>query len=405
MRGVARRLTLTQARHTALAAQGFADKEPSSSATKRHVRRVMDRVQVVQVDSVNVLARSHYLPFFARLGSYEQRLVDDLRDGRQRSAGPSARSGALVEYWAHEASLIPVHTWPYLVFRMRKTRWQDGRAALDREHPGLLRAVTEVVTTAGPLTSRQVEAELPTLAPVRRVHWGWNWSATKTALEHLFATGVLTSAGRTAQFERRYAALDVVLPPEVAAHRPGGGAEFSDAECGLQLMRLAARAHGVGTEACLRDYFRLPAAMARRGLDGLLEAGEVEPVRIEGWDAPAYRHCDAWSPRAVPGSALLSPFDSLIWRRERAEHLFGFTYRVEIYVPQHKRVHGYYVLPFLRDGVLVGRVDLKADRNAGLLRVQSVGFEPDAPSDASTHLLAELHRMASWLQLHDVVLP
>ncbi|MGB3185903.1 MAG: crosslink repair DNA glycosylase YcaQ family protein, partial [Ornithinimicrobium sp.] len=405
MRGVGRRLTLTQARHTALAAQGFADKAPRSSATSRHVRRVVDRVHVIQIDSVNVLARSQYLPFFARLGSYDQGLVDALRDRRPGVAGRPTRPGALVEYWAHEASLISVHTWPYLAFRMRRQPWQDDRAALDSKHPGLLRAVTEVVTAAGPLTSRQVEAELPTLAAVRREHWGWNWSATKTALEHLFAIGELTSAGRTAQFERRYAALDVVLPPEVAAHRPGGGAELSDAECGYELMRLAARAHGVGTEACLRDYFRLPAAMARRGLDDLLDAGEVEPVTIEGWNAPAYLHCAARSPRGIAGSALLSPFDSLIWRRVRAERLFGFTYRIEIYVPQHKRVHGYYVLPFLRDGALVGRVDLKADRAAGVLRVQRFGFEPDAPTDSLTHLLEELHRMATWLGLNDVVLP
>ncbi|CAN5507012.1 crosslink repair DNA glycosylase YcaQ family protein [soil metagenome] len=366
---------------------------------------MVDRIGVVQIDSVNVLARSHYLPFFARLGSYDQRLVDGLRDRSPGISGARARAGALVEYWAHEASLIPVATWPYLAFRMRKERWRQGRESLESEQPGLLRAVQEVVSDSGPLTSRQVEAALPTVSGVRSAHWGWNWTATKTALENLFATGAVTSAGRTAQFERRYAALDAVLPPEVRQHAIGGGAEFSDAECAAELMRVAAQAHGVGTEACLRDYFRLPPALARQALSDLLASGEVEPVQIQGWDAPAYRHHGTTSPRAIRGAALLSPFDSLIWRRERAERLFGFSYRIEIYVPRPKRVHGYYVLPFLMDGALVARVDLKADRGAGLLRVQQLGFEPDAPTDALGRLVAELHSMASWLGLNNVVLP
>ncbi|MGB5952324.1 MAG: crosslink repair DNA glycosylase YcaQ family protein [Ornithinimicrobium sp.] len=393
------------ARHTALAAQGFADGPPVGAVTTRHLRRVVDRVKVVQIDSVNVIARSHYLPYFARLGCYEGQLVDNLRDRRPTSGRRSDAPGALVEYWAHEASLIPVQTWPYLAFRMRRQKWRSEQDAFSREHPGLLDAVTEVVTGSGPLTSRQVESLLPARAVVRREHWGWNWSATKTALEHLFATGVLTSAGRTSQFERRYAALADVLPADVVQHRIGGGAEFSDEACGYELMRQAAQAHGVGTERCFRDYFRLPPALAREGLRQLLQRGDVEPAVVEGWDTPAYVYRTARAPRAVPGTALLSPFDSLIWRRERAERLFGFTYRIEIYVPAHKRVHGYYVLPFLLDGVLVARVDLKADREAGVLRVQRFSLESGAPPHALDELIAEVHTMATWLGLNDVALP
>ena len=375
--------------------------------TRRHIARVVDRVQVVQIDSVNVLSRSHYLPFFSRLGAYPHDLVDERRDRRAttRRARAAVSGGDLVEYWAHEASLVPVDTWLWLTFRMRAARWQETRAALESRNPGLLGAVVDAVRTHGPLTSREIEAVLPSAPRARRDHWGWNWSAVKESLEHLFSVGAVSSAGRTAQFERRYAATEEVVRGPVASGGPWGSAAPTDEECGLALMRIAARAHGIGTEVCLRDYFRLPPALAREGLAELVRTGEVEPVSIDGWDRPAYLHTQARRPRKVSGAALLSPFDSLIWQRERTERLFGFRYRLEIYVPASRRVHGYYVLPFLLDGELVARVDLKADRAGGVLRALAVAYEPGAPRHTAERLGEQLSEMADWLGLQRVALP
>jgi len=365
---------------------------------------VVDRVQVVQIDSVNIVSRSHYLPFFSRLGAYPHELVDERRDQgvpaprRRPHPGPED----LVEYWAHEASLVPASTWPWLTFRMRAARWQAHGRRLEQRHPGLLEAVREVVADR-PLTSRQVEAALPTVPRARRQHWGWNWSAAKEALEHLFSVGLVTSAGRTAQFERRYATPEAVLPAQVARRGPWRAAAPTDRECALALMRIAARAHGVGTEICLRDYFRLPPALAREALQELVRGGEVEPVQIEGWSRPAYLDPQARRPRRSHGTALLSPFDSLVWQRERTERLFGFRYRLEIYTPAPRRVHGYYVLPFLLDGELVARVDLKADRAAGALRVLATSIEPEAPRHTTERLEGELVSMAGWLGLERLV--
>ncbi|MGB7448458.1 MAG: crosslink repair DNA glycosylase YcaQ family protein [Ornithinimicrobium sp.] len=406
MSGTAPRFSTRAARHIALAAQGFADPAPARTVTRRHVSRVIDRVQVVQVDSVNVLSRSHYLPFFSRLGRYPLDLVDERRDrsaGAQRSRARAAR-GDLVEYWAHEASLVPVATWPWLSFRMRSPRWHPSKVALEADHPGLLDAVVDAVRTRGPLTSREIEAALPSAPRARRDSWGWNWSVVKQSLEYLFSVGTVSSAGRTAQFERRYAAAYDVVPSPVAGQGPWGTAAPADADCGVELMRIAARAHGIGTEVCLRDYFRLPPALARHGLAELIRLGEVEPVTIAGWDRPAYLWAQARRPRKVSGAALLSPFDSLIWQRERTERVFGFRYRLEIYVPAPKRIHGYYVLPFLLDGELVARVDLKADRVRSALRVPAVAYEPGAPTHTAQRLREQLNEMADWLGLDRVVM-
>ncbi len=367
------------------------------------MRRVIDRVAAVQIDSVNVVSRSHYLPFFSRLGPYDRRLVDDLRDIPARRRVP--RPGSVIEYWAHEASLIPATTWPFLAFRMRSTRWDATERSLTTQHPGLLEAVCEVVHAGAGVTSRQVEAALPLSTARRRDHWGWNWSAVKECLEHLFLRGVITSAGRTAQFERRYAAPSDVLPAEVLRRGPGESAAWSDDECAEQLIRLSARAVGVGTEICLRDYFRLPPALARSAIAALVSCGELQPVQIQGWDRPAYLDPHARRPRRDGGTALLSPFDSLIWQRERTEHLFGFRYRLEIYTPKERRVHGYYVLPFLLDGELVARVDVKADRAAATLRVHQVTYEPGAPQHTAESLISPLNDMAYWLGLERVALP
>ncbi|HEV7172718.1 winged helix-turn-helix domain-containing protein [Pedococcus sp.] len=390
------RLSRAQARRIALAAQGFGvPRPPAWAASTRHLQRVIDQVQVVQIDSVNVLSRSHYLPFFSRLGPFDRGLLDRARDRAPRR---------LVEYWAHEASLIPPTTWPLLDFRMRRARedaW-GGMRRVARDHPELVAAVLAEVQARGPLTSRQVEAALEHDLPRQRDEWGWNWSLTKTALEHLFWAGRIGSSGRTAQFERRYAPLERVLPASVAALALDPDTRPPDTEAFKRLVMIAARAHGVGTEQCLRDYFRLKPHQARPALEALVAEGKLVPAAIEGWRRPAYLHPEARRPRAVHAQALLSPFDSLVWQRERTAALFDMDFRLEIYVPAAARVHGYYVLPFLFGDELVARCDLKADRVGGVLRVQAVHWEPGAPPQAKAALDQELELMAEWLGLRTV---
>ena len=390
------RLTKAQARRIALAAQGFADPRPAPGAvTTRHLQRVIDRVGVVQIDSVNVVVRSHYLPFFSRLGAYDRELLDRARDRAPRR---------VVEYWAHEASLIPPQTWPLLDFRMQRALHESwgGMQRVARDHAELVEAVFEEVVARGPLTSRQVEAALEHDLPREREHWGWNWSLVKNALEHLFWSGRITSAGRTQQFERRYAALERVLPRAVAAQAVDPTLRPTHEHAFRELVMIGAAALGVGTEQCLRDYFRLKPEQARPAIASLVEEGALVPATIEGWARPAYLHPQARRPRKVTAQALLSPFDSLIWQRDRTAALFDFAYRLEIYVPAHLRVHGYYVLPFLFGEQLVARCDLKADRAAGVLRVHAVHWEPGAPDEARAALDAELMVMAGWLGLDGV---
>jgi uncharacterized protein YcaQ len=290
---------------------------------------------------------------------------------------------------------MPVELWPYMQHRMataETSAWGGPRSIYARK-PELVAWVLEEVRERGPVTARGIEGDLPR----SKENWGWNWSETKQALEFLFFAGDVSVSSRNAQFERLYDVPERVLPAQVLA-LPTPSPE----EAHLELVRRAAISYGVATEACLRDYYRMKGEAARPAIATLVESGELLPVSIEGWQRPAYLHREARVPRKVRAKALLSPFDPLVWQRTRTERLFDFHYRIEIYVPEHLRVHGYYVLPFLLGDGLVARVDLKADRKAGILRVKGVYAEPDSPGDTAEELAGELMSLACWLGLEAV---
>ncbi|WP_027007392.1 winged helix-turn-helix domain-containing protein [Conexibacter woesei] len=383
-------LSAAEARRIALAAQGFAEARPLDRAVDaRALRsRVVDRVGLIQIDSVNVLQRAHYLPAFARLGGYDIDLLDKLSHYAPRR---------LFEYWGHEASLIPVELHPHLRWRMRRAHddaW-GGMRRIAKDRPELVAAVLEDLRDRGPLTASEL-AHLD--EPRGRKGPWWDWSDVKRALEFLFWSGEITSARRR-RFERLYDVPERVLPRSVLDTPTP-----SDEEAQRELLRVAARSLGVATESDLRDYFRLPAADARPRVAELVEAGELLPVAVEGWGerTVAYLTPGARIPRAVDACALVGPFDSLIWERPRVERVFGFRYRIEIYVPKPQRVHGYYVLPLLLGDRLVARVDLKSDRAASALLVQAAHAEPGAPPQTAEALAERLRAMASWLGLEDV---
>ena len=380
------RLPAGLARRIALAAQGFAEPRPAAAVGTRRLMRMVDRLAVVQIDSVNVLSRSHYLPAFSRLGNYPRAALDDL----------TARRHAVFEYWAHEASFLPVRLQPFLRWRMAAAEehaW-GSMVRIQRERPGYVQEVLDRVREAGPLKASDLTEPRPD-----RPGSMWNWHAGKVALEWLFYTGVVTTRGRTAGFERVYDLTERVLPAAVLqAPTP------EPADAVRELVRTASRALGVATERDLRDYFRLRPPAARAAIAELVDAGELLPVEVAGWGAPAWLHPEARRPRWVRAQALLSPFDSLVWERPRVERLFGFRYRLEIYTPAAQRVHGYYVLPFLLGDRLVARVDLKADRQAGVLRVRSAFAEDGvARAEVARALADELALMAGWMLLDAVV--
>jgi hypothetical protein len=306
----------------------------------------------------------------------------------------------LFEYWGHEASLLPVALHPAMRWRMARAAdfaWKGvRRIATDR--PELVKWVREEVAQRGPVTAAEVEADLPRR---RTDQWGWNWSDIKTALEWLFWTGEVAAAGRNGAWARLYDLPERVLPAEALA-----APTLTEPEAARQLVAAAAAALGVAAGPELRDYYRLPVAGFQAAVDALVEAGELVPVRVAGWDRPAWRHRDARLPRRIPGAGLLSPFDPLIWERPRTERLFGFRYRIEIYVPAAQRVYGYYVLPFRLGDRLVARVDLKADRQDRVLRVPAAWAEPGvAVAEVVEALAAELWRLAGWLGLAGVAPP
>jgi uncharacterized protein YcaQ len=376
------RLSLSQARRIALAAQGFADPRPAGAPSGWAVRRLFDRVGVVQIDSVNVLSRAHYLPLFSRVGPYDRELMD-------RGAHYAPRR--LFEYWGHEASLIPVGLQPLLRWRMERAHedaW-GGMRRVQEERPELVADVLAEVRERGPVAASELAVEEK---PKRTGPW-WDWSDVKRAIEFLFWSGQVTSARRRG-FERLYDVPERVLPTEVLA-TPTPPVEQAQ----RALLRVAARSLGVASERDLRDYFRLPTAEAKERIAELVEEGALLPVEVEGWRNHAYLDPAARLPRRVDACALLGPFDSLIWERDRVDRLFGFRYRIEIYVPAEQRVHGYYVLPFLLGDRLVARVDLKADRQAGVLRVQAAHAEEGAPPETGERMREQLAAMAAWLEL------
>ena len=387
-------VSASAARRIALAAQGFGVPRPHGTANAGHVRRAIDRLGLLQIDSVNVLARAHYLPLFSRLGNYDSGHLDRLAWGR-----PSARG--LFEFWAHEASLLPVACHPLW-------RWRMARAAaahtgdiknklhvFRREKAVFIDEVRRQLMDRGPLAASDLETGTAKTGP-----W-WGWSDAKYAMEWLFFAGEVTTATRRGAFERVYDLSERVLPADVLALPTPEPAEAQRA-----LLRIASRALGVATARDLRDYFRLPTDDFRARLVELVEAGDLLPVEVEDWQKPGYLDPAARQPRRIETRALLAPFDPLIWERDRTERLFDFHYRIEIYTPVAKRKHGYYVLPFLLNDKLVARVDLKADRANSRLLAHAVHLEPgnDAAKVAGP-LRDELRLMADWLGLESVALP
>lgn len=376
-------LSAKQARHIAISAQGFADARPAL-ATRRHLRKTTERLGVIQLDSVNVLVRTHYLPAFSRLGVYPQALLTEEAWGKKRS---------LFEYWGHEASLMPLPIQPLLRWRMARAQagqlW--GRLArFASERRDYIDHVLAEIEKRGPVTGSDFAT-----GPRGSSGW-WSWSEGKHALEWLFWAGFITTATRRG-FERVYDLTERVLPSAILRLPTP-----SEADAQRELLRIAARAMGVASEADLRDYFRLPLEGARARVRELVEAGELWPVKVEDWRHTGYLHPEARAPRRMSARALLSPFDNLIWFRDRTTRLFGVKIRLEIYTPADKRTHGYYVLPFLEGDTITARVDLKADRQAKVLRVQASHAEPFAGPDTPHALGEELLRMAEWLGLERV---
>jgi len=382
------RLSAATARRIALAAQGFGERRPTGRVDRRHARRMFERVHLVQIDSVNVLVRSQELPVFARLGPHRRDLVPAM-----------AADGELFEFWGHMASLIPVELQPLFRFKMAMARrgegmW-SGMTKLLKERPEYLAAVLDDVKARGPL--RAVDLRDGTRR--KREPW-WSWDDAKVALELLFYTGDVT-ARRLPNFEREYDLTERVLPAAVLEQPTP-----TELESRRALLALSAQALGVATVHDLCDYFRLNIPKSRPALTELIDAGQLVPVEVEGWSQPTYLWHEARVPRRISARTVLSPFDSLVWDRDRTERVFGFRYRIEIYTPAPKRQYGYYVLPFLLGDELVARVDLKSDRKESALLVQAAWGEPGVALDdeVAEELHEELVELATWLGLERVVI-
>jgi uncharacterized protein YcaQ len=376
-------ISLAEARRIALHAQGFSSPRNNGTAPGLDdMRRVIDNIGLVQIDSVNVLARAHYMPFYSRLGPYRETMLDELAYERRE----------LFEYWGHEASFIPMNLYPAMRPRMESEprRWIDKAR---HEFPEIIDDVMEQVKQRGPLSVSDLEGD------ERRTGPWWGLSKGKRALEFHFALGAVGVHSRR-NFSRYYDLPDRFIPDE---HFSAPSMSESDAH--RHLLLISAKCHGIGTANDLADYFRIKPAKARVVLRDTVAAGELRNVSVEGWGEPAYMLPGTEVPRErIEAHSLISPFDSLIWYRERMERLFGMFYRIEIYVPEKKRQYGYYVLPFLMDEQLVARLDLKADRQNGRLLVQSAHLEPGHDESAVANALAEeLETMARWQGLSRVI--
>ncbi|MFC6354961.1 winged helix-turn-helix domain-containing protein [Luethyella okanaganae] len=371
------------ARRIALAAQGFGRAQSTAPGT-RQLNQLIARLGLLQIDSVNVFERSHYLPVFARLGAYDKAALDKLA---------FAARGRYIEYWAHEAAIIPVETWPMLRWRMEayRQRAADDLTAWSHANRHMIDWLKAELAEKGPLPASAIEHD----ANKRTGPW-WGWSDVKTGLEVLFRWGELVSAGRR-RFERTYALPEQILPDEIL------GRSVSRAEAHRHLVEHSARAHGIGTNSDLADYFRLRNDETKVATRELAEEGILVPVSVGGWKQQAWLHRDARMPRRLENAALLSPFDPVVWERSRALRLFDFHYRIEIYTPAEKRVFGYYSLPVLVDDRLVGRIDLKSDRQAGILRVQSAWREKHAPDGIAERIAPLVRAAADWQGLDGVV--
>lgn len=378
------KISASMARRIALAAQGFTDTRPSSTPDRRHLARVLARTGLLQIDSVSAVVRAHYMPLYSRLGPYKLALLDNAAVTRKR---------LVFEYWAHEASFLPVETWPLMRWRMERAERGDemysGLAKWGRERAAYIEDIYREVVDRGPIAASALEGQKGSGG------W-WGWSDAKHAFEWLFWAGRITTAHRRG-FERFYDLPERVLPQAIL-DLPVPAAEDAHRE----LLRISARAHGVATAGDLRDYFRLSPADIKGRIEELVETGELLAVRVEGWDKPAYLHKDARFPRGIEARALLAPFDPVVFERSRTERLFDFRYRIEIYTPAEKRQYGYYVLPFLLGDRIVARVDLKADRPAGVLRVHAAYAEPGAPAETPAQLFEELKQMQGWLGLERI---
>ncbi|TGQ55490.1 winged helix-turn-helix domain-containing protein [Mesorhizobium sp. M1C.F.Ca.ET.193.01.1.1] len=378
------KISLRTARRIALGAQGFTDPRPGGEPNRRHLARVLSRTGLLQIDSVSAVVRAHYMPLYSRLGPYPLTLLDNAAVTRKRS---------VFEYWAHEASFLPVETYPLMRWRMQRAEQGEemylGLAKWGRERKKMIEEIYGQVAERGPIAASDIEG-----------HKGnggwWGWSEAKHAFEWLFWAGRITTAYRRG-FERYYDLPERVLPQAVL-DLPAPSVEDAHRE----LLRISARAHGIATYGDLRDYFRLAPGDTKDRIDELVELGELLPVKVEGWDKTAYLHKDARFPRRIEARALLAPFDPVVFERTRTEKLFDFRYRIEIYTPAEKRQYGYYVLPFLLGDRIVARVDLRADRPASVLRVHAAYAEAGAPPETAAQLLEELKQMQSWLGLEHI---
>jgi uncharacterized protein YcaQ len=379
---VPEKISAASARRISLAAQGFGVPRPATVGT-RQLNLLVQRLGILQIDSVNVFERSHYLPVFARLGAYDKALLDKLT---------LTAKAPYLEYWAHVATFVPRDDWPLWAWRRAEMRAKYGKPGkwVDT-HPEMIAFVLAELAANGPMAASQIEHE----ENVRRGPW-WGLSDIKEALEHLFVFGEVVTAGRRG-FERVYALPEQILSPVLL------NTEVNADDAQRELVRRALTAHGIGTAKDIADYYRLYVATAARVLDELVSAGEAEKVTVEGWKAPGYVAAGVRIPRRIEAAALLSPFDPVVWERDRTERMFGFRYRIEIYTPAPQRVYGYYTLPALVDEAIVGRIDLKSDRQNGVLRVQSAWREPHAPAGSEERLVPVLREIAAWQGLGEVV--